>query len=228
MRKTGPRRDLMERELLDRAAELFAERGFAATSLQDIADAARVGRTTLYHYFKSKNEFLTALVEDVTIQPSRKLHTARRRRDHTAQARLRDAVGILIASILERPLRFRVLVREEQSLPPTILRRHEKAKREVLEEIAAIITAGIDSGEFRVADARIAALAIIGMCTWSAWWFKPQAPRGADEVAAMITEQAVQSVSNGRTSSAKDAPEATFKSIRAGLSYLEHVFGQRR
>ena len=42
MRKSGPRRDLMERELIERAAEIFAERGFANTTLQDIADAAKV------------------------------------------------------------------------------------------------------------------------------------------------------------------------------------------
>src|SRR5688500_10500935 len=92
MKKSGPRRDLMERELLDRAAETLAERGFANTTLQDIADAAKVGRTTLYHYFKSKDDFLTALVEDVTIQSSRRMRAIRLKSELTPGERLREAV----------------------------------------------------------------------------------------------------------------------------------------
>ena len=52
----GTRRELVENEMYEHAIRLFAERGFAGTSLQDIADAMGVTRPALYYYVKSKDE----------------------------------------------------------------------------------------------------------------------------------------------------------------------------
>ena len=57
----GPRtarRELVENEIYEQAIRLFAERGFAGTSLQDIADALGITRPALYYYVKSKDELL--------------------------------------------------------------------------------------------------------------------------------------------------------------------------
>ena len=56
------RRELVENEMYEHAARLFAERGFAGTSLQDVADAMGVTRPALYYYVKSKDELLSKLV----------------------------------------------------------------------------------------------------------------------------------------------------------------------
>ena len=49
---------------LDAARALFAERGFAATSLQDIADAMGVRKANVYYYFKTKTAILDALLDE--------------------------------------------------------------------------------------------------------------------------------------------------------------------
>jgi AcrR family transcriptional regulator len=213
----------MERELLDRAAELFAQKGFAGTSLQDIANAARVGRTTLYHYFRSKDDFLTALVEDVTIRPSRNLHAIRGKPGASPRAQLREALEMLLAQVLERPLRFRVLDRDEHNLPPALLRRHEAAKRDVLAEVAAIIDAGILTGAFRPIDARVAALSLIGMCNWTAWWFNPAGKNSADEIRAQVAELAVNAVSRLEADRNASTPKAVLSGIRTNLDHLERL-----
>ena len=51
--------------LLDAARELFAERGFAGTSLEDIAERASVTRGPLYHYFDDKEDLFRAVYEEV-------------------------------------------------------------------------------------------------------------------------------------------------------------------
>ena len=63
------RRELVENELYEHATRLFAERGFAGTSLQDIADALGITRPALYYYVKSKDELLAKLVTEVTQGP---------------------------------------------------------------------------------------------------------------------------------------------------------------
>src|ERR687890_2389322 len=51
-------------ELVARARELFAQRGFAATSIEDIVRAAGVTRGALYHHFDSKTDVFRAVFED--------------------------------------------------------------------------------------------------------------------------------------------------------------------
>ena len=65
MSKPGPRPryELVENELLARAADLFAERGYNGTSLQDIADTMGMTRPAIYHYFENKDALLVALGE---------------------------------------------------------------------------------------------------------------------------------------------------------------------
>jgi AcrR family transcriptional regulator len=57
------KRALTERAIVDAAMELFVERGFAATTVEDIATAAGVGRRTLFRYFPTK--------EDIVLDPRR-------------------------------------------------------------------------------------------------------------------------------------------------------------
>jgi len=51
------------RTILDTARRLFAERGYDATSLQEIADAMGVRKANVYYYFKTKDAILVALLE---------------------------------------------------------------------------------------------------------------------------------------------------------------------
>lgn len=57
-------RSQVRRDLLDAAGELFATVGYASVTHADIAHAAKIGRTTFYEYFSSKEDVLVQLVED--------------------------------------------------------------------------------------------------------------------------------------------------------------------
>ena len=59
--------------MLDHAVRLFGQRGFAGTSLQDVADAAGMTRPAIYHYFASKEQMLSRLVTEVTLGPVEEL-----------------------------------------------------------------------------------------------------------------------------------------------------------
>ena len=50
-------------EILDAAAQVFAQKGFAATTTRDIADAADLGESTLYNYFSGKREIFMAVAQ---------------------------------------------------------------------------------------------------------------------------------------------------------------------
>ena len=59
--RTGRGRASRER-IVERAAELFAERGVAETSLDDVLTAAGAGKSQLYHYFSGRDELVEAAV----------------------------------------------------------------------------------------------------------------------------------------------------------------------
>jgi len=58
-------RDKKRSEIAQKAIEILAKRGFQATTIQDIADAAGLGKGTIYHYFKTKEEIILMVSEEI-------------------------------------------------------------------------------------------------------------------------------------------------------------------
>jgi len=206
-------------EILDHAARLFIERGVAGTNLQDIAEAAGLTRPALYYHFQSKEDVLSALVTQGAEEAAQRL---RERAQHGSfRERLRACAAVMVLWILESPARFRVMDRNEHHLPPDLAARHADGKRQVLEIFEALIKQGIAAGDLRPVDPAIAALTIIGMCNWSAWWFNPEGPLDAEHVAERVADLAVASVARGRSSPTSDGAEAAYRTIRRELRHLK-------
>ncbi|MCW5770346.1 MAG: TetR family transcriptional regulator [Rhodospirillaceae bacterium] len=191
---SGPRKDLLATEVLDRAAQLFAQRGFNGTSLQEVADAVGLSRTALYYYFPSKDALLDALLEDVTIRASRILGDIEARSGIGPLDRIREAMRRLVLWVADGQNRFKMIDRSEDELPPQIAKRHLEAKRHVLEAMTRLIAGAIDAGEARPVDPRLAAFAAIGMCNWTAWWFNPGGTLTADQIADTLADLFVASI----------------------------------
>lgn len=189
---------LLRSECLNAAAKLFAERGLGGTTLQDIADAVGIGRTGLYYYFASKEAILEALVEEVTLAVRRGVSSVVARRDLAPPELLDALVRHYGEWLLDHAIAFRVVDRTEKEFAPPLARIHFKAKRDVLDTFTAVITRGSETGQFRVAEPRIAAFAILGMCNWSAWWVKPTGPSNSRELAALFATFALNMVGHNR------------------------------
>lgn len=220
---TTARRELVENELYEHATRLFAERGFAGTSLQDIADALGITRPALYYYVKSKEELLAKLVTEVTNGPLEEL-TELVARDLDPVAKLRGIVEIIVGRRARQPERFRLLIRSEAELPAALTEAYDEGRRAVLKTIAAVIDDGVRAGRFRPVDGRVAALGVLGMCNWVAWWFHPGGRDTADAVVEQLADMAVgalqrpdQHVLDG------EGPAAALKMLRQDLDHLERI-----
>lgn len=88
-RATGESAGLRDsrQDLLNAAAELFIEQGYAATSTRAVADRAGLRQASLYHYFSGKEEILAALLTD-TVRPSLRMAQALAEADASALAKL--------------------------------------------------------------------------------------------------------------------------------------------
>ncbi|WP_326837545.1 TetR/AcrR family transcriptional regulator [Amycolatopsis rhabdoformis] len=220
-RSSTTRRDLVMGEILEHATRLFAERGYDGTTLQDIAEAIGITRPGLYNYISSKEMLLAALVADVTGSTAQMLRDIRQR-DLSATEKLRAFVRALVLQRAAAPERFRVLDRTESALPEPIAGEHQAAKREVLSEAEAIIAEGIATGELQPKSERVAALSVIGMANWVAWWFHPGPDHPAEPIADQIAQNAVDMMVSPAGAHADQAsPRRAIEAIRQNLDFVE-------
>lgn len=134
--------------LLQAALSSFADRGYAATSVQEIVDAARVSKPALYYYFKDKAELFDALVDQAHDERYRLMQEAAQR-----GGTLAEKLEEIAAAIFEFSVRNRELMRlafatafAASGEAPGQAKCREKGKR-VFEFIRKLIESGQASGE---------------------------------------------------------------------------------
>lgn len=223
------RRELVEAEIYEQATRLFAERGFAGTSLADIAEAMGMTRPALYYYVKNKDELLARLVTEITQSPADAVTDIADRTDLGAEEKLRTLVHMIAGRQARHAARFRLVIRSESELPTEVAIAHETAKRRVLDGFCRVVDEGVRRGEFRPRDTRTTALALIGMCNWIAWWYRPGGPQSEDDLADAMGDMAVDMVAQPPDRVPGDArpddPAAALTLLRQDLDYLERVLG---
>lgn len=186
----GVRHELLAVEVLDKAAALFASQGFAATSLQHVADAVGLSRSSIYYYYPSKDALLGELIRGVTL-PVANIFREVRKQELSPRLTIQEVVRRLVLWVADPRTHFRLMDQSEAELPEAIAKEHGDAKRHVLSEMIKLIKAAVVAGEARPVDPRVAALSIIGMAMWTAWWFQPEHGQSLEEVAKLVAENAM-------------------------------------
>lgn len=184
----GPRKKLMQEELLTKAAEVFERRGFSQTRIQDIAEALALSRSALYHYFTSKEEILAALIAENIKRQALDLTVLTADREKSPTERLRGALRLTIARRIVGGARLRVLDQLVADMPPDLRRAFERGRRDILDLYIAIIEDGVRRGEFRPVDASVAALAVIGIASWTSWWYSPRGRKTPEEITDILID----------------------------------------
>lgn len=186
--------DRQRMEILRAAALLFAEKGFHGTRMHHIAEAVKLSRTAVYFYFKNKEELLASLVDDVTYTLQRRSAGLVEQEHKPARQILFELVQNYAQLIMELGVEFQFVSRTEADFPSDIAEAHDKAKRAVLQSFTRVISRGCREGAFVVGDPTIVSLAIIGMCNWSAWWFREAGRLKPEQVGQAFAELALQMV----------------------------------
>lgn len=223
--RVNVRRTLVENEIYDQATRLFAERGFAGTSLQDIAEAVGLTRPALYHYVSNKDDLLAKLVAEITEDSAAGMAAIAARDDLGPAEQLRQIVAGAVRRQGEHAARFRLLILSEADLPERIATVHAAGRRSVLRTMTGVIEVGVADGTFRPVDPRIAALGVLGLSNWVAWWYSPDGRTDLDQVCAALADQAVAGLLAGTDAPgrAADSPQAALRQLRGDLDRLEHL-----
>lgn len=88
--------NLRKRQVLDAALQLFTEKGYHNTSIQDILGKAGISKGTFYNYFSSKTECFTAILEQVRYEASLRRHELLHGNDPSDETVLMEQIVVLM------------------------------------------------------------------------------------------------------------------------------------
>lgn len=233
-------RGLTREMLLATAAELFARKGYRATTLDDIARELGLKKASLYHYIRSKDELLVDIYQQIfdRIEAAVAPHATS---DLPVDERLRRMVHAHISVVTAELASLSVVFSEESELPAELQRgiRHRKRAHEALFE--KVIAEGQRQGVFRPGSVRLMVLALLGMCNWIYKWYQPDAVdrSSVEEIAAEFALTLESGIRPGDPSigarprfanldEAFEPADQSMRRLRAELERLEAELSQAR
>ncbi len=188
-------------EILRTAARLFQQRGYDATSMNDVAAALKLSKGGLYHHFQSKDEILFEIMNHaMEITEERVLAPVRAIAD--PQDRLRALIRLHIEVVLSpRDREITVMLHENHPLQPALRKRINQRKKEYVHYVESLIAEVQMSAQMsaqkqaqgaRTAKSpvspRAAAFALLGMINWIYQWYKPEGDLQTHNLIPQFTE----------------------------------------
>ena len=158
------------REIIRAALEAGREKGYHATTLDDIAGRLGIRKAALYHYFPDKDAILLACHRESLAELERIAEASWRVEGPVARLGflIREHVLIMTETLEGSPLAFEV------TALPAAARAEVIQGRDRFEGVLrSVVVEGIEAGEFRDVDPKIAVFAILGAVNWIARWYRP-------------------------------------------------------
>jgi AcrR family transcriptional regulator len=176
-------------EILRTAARLFQQRGYDATSMNDVAAALKLSKGGLYHHFESKDDILFEIMDHaMEITQERVVVPVRAIAD--PEERLRTLIRLHIETVLSpRDREITVMLHENHPLPPTLRKRINTRKKDYVHFVETLIVEAQRARRAKGAvSPRAAAFALLGMINWIYQWYKPEGELQAQSLIPQFTD----------------------------------------
>jgi AcrR family transcriptional regulator len=180
--RTGTRR--RREEVLQAAAALFAEKGFAGTSTNDIAEALGIKGGSIYYYIDSKEGLLFELMEDIyglLLTALDEILSS----DASTLEKLRRLIDLHVTGMAEHRHRGALILNEARSLTPE----HQEAVARLAavyeDGLAGVIVRGQEEGVIDPAlDPKLVTKALLGAGNWINRWYREGGAWSPDDVSS--------------------------------------------
>ncbi|MBV9614726.1 MAG: TetR family transcriptional regulator [Ktedonobacteraceae bacterium] len=180
------RERITQQAIVAAAARLFAQKGFGATSLEDIADVLRATKGALYYHVKNKEEILRLIylmVLTVSEEPLRRIVES----DATPQEKLQRAVAHQTTVAADRSPAMTVFFREQHHLTGPFAKEIQLRRKAYERYFERIIEEGQQAGVFKSeVDAKIVAFGLLGMCNSLSQWYRESGAYTPQRIATMF------------------------------------------
>jgi AcrR family transcriptional regulator len=199
---------LKRERTIDAAADLFYQNGYANTTLDAVAELLGVTKPFIYANFGSKSELLAEICARGVAVAHQALRSVSQ--DTSPIESLKLFGQRYVTAVLQNQKHIAIYVREEKNLDRGDARRIGILRRAFFGEMSNLLERGIVSGDFSITNSRMAALAIGGAVTWTAFWYRADGPLTLAEIAESFTNSilGIAHVRQGGASRTPGSPRA--------------------
>ena len=178
-----------DREVLDAAAEVFARQGYAAATVQDVANALGILKGSIYYYIKTKEDLLFRLLMEVHEEVDAILDEVAAKEDLTPLTRLREYVRTQTMYNLRNLVKIAIYYNDLDQLSDD--RRAEVLQRRKVHEdfVTQVILDAQRAGEVdNKRDAKLIAYSVFATIIWPYRWYRPRGRIKAEDVVNACVE----------------------------------------
>ena len=168
----GPGYEIKRQEIIDLAADLFARKGYAGTSITDLGSAAGLAKGALYYYIGSKENLLVE-IQNRVLDPLLVAAGRIQALHEDPVLRLRLLSETLLDNILRRLDHVWVYEHDYRHLTGTNRSRLMRQRREFEQVVRSLLGEAMDAGAFRRMDPRLAMLQFLNLHNHTYQWAKP-------------------------------------------------------
>jgi len=178
----------LQARLLAVATELFAAKGFDATSVQEVVERARVTKGALYHYFDSKQDLLYEIYHSIISGQLADLERILAAGDPPGRT-LRAVIVNLVETTAARADQALVFGREMHRLDRARLDAVRADRRRYHDLVRDVVARAQAAGDFApVADADTVTLVIFGVVNQMPAWYRPDGAKSPDQLGTEIAD----------------------------------------
>lgn len=193
-----PRGELKRTQILDAAARVLARRGYAGTTLSEIADeVGSAGAGSLYYHFDSREELIEELLRRgvrVAFEQSR-LAIAALPTEASPLDRLKAAIRAHMRCVLVESDYARAAVRSTGQVPAEMWARVNAQFREYGKFYDRLIAAAMEAGELDPnVDRSALRMLIVGAVNWAPEWYRRSGASSAEQIAELLVRLVVRGV----------------------------------
>jgi AcrR family transcriptional regulator len=212
------RYDRKQQQVVATAARVFAERGYQATSMQDLTEATGLAAGGLYHYIGSKERLLFRICDEL-LEPLLERARAIVAGEAPATEHLHELLRAWLAHIATHRDHMLVFAQErhviERDPQWREVRRQRKAFEKILDDVLA---RGEQDGTMAFADRGLTLLALLGMVNHTPQWLKARGRLSPEQIAdgycALLLKAGAADGASGRT--ATTTPTGARTTTKAG------------
>jgi AcrR family transcriptional regulator len=177
--------------ILDAAVKLFAEYGYHAAPLRDIARLTGIQAASIYYHYANKQALLVEIMETYMQRLNGNLERILREQSDP-QKRLHEAIANHIRLHTSYKSEFFIIDTEIRALEGEN-RGHIIALRDHYDHLLQeLLRDGMERGLFRQSDVKVVSYAIIAMCTEVATWFRPNGRLSVQQIIDIYTQMITQ------------------------------------
>ncbi|WP_088636100.1 TetR/AcrR family transcriptional regulator [Phaeobacter sp. 22II1-1F12B] len=171
---------------LTAATELFYEKGYTNTTLDDVAERLGVTKPFIYKNFGSKHMLLAEICASGVQAALNEIDAALALGKAPGET-LSIFVPRYVEAILTTRKAIAINIREEKNLLPEDAATLSGLRQKFVARVEDLLSRGKDTGEIKVNDPRISAFAVVGAVSWLTFWYSPDGPLPPADVTARLS-----------------------------------------